>query len=116
MRLETHRSRLEQHRRTTMQLTESHERVKAAKLAEKAREDIFLRMCEANHREAVERDARATVTAAAPEPQQVGNPEQLDGEQEYREFLQGLCNGILLGIVIALIVVWVIALVRGGAA
>lgn len=116
MRLETHRNRLEQHRRTTMQLTESHERVKSAKLAEKAREDVFLRMCEANHREAMEREARTTVTAAAPEPQQVGNPEQLDGEQEYREFLQGLCNGILLGIVIALIVVWVIALVRGGAA
>lgn len=116
MRLETHRNRLEQHRRTTMQLTESHERVKAAKLAEKAREDIFLRMCEINHMEAMEREARTTVTAAAPEPQQVGNPEQLDGEQEYREFLQGLCNGILLGIVIALIVVWVIALVRGGAA
>lgn len=116
MRLETHRNRLEQHRRTTMQLTESHERVKAAKLAEKAREDIFLRMCEANHREAVERDARATVTAAAPEPQQGGNPEQLDGKAEYSEFMQGLCNGILLGIVIALIVVWVIALVRGGAA
>lgn len=116
MRLETHRNRLEQHRRTTMQLTESHERVKAAKLAEKAREDIFLRMCEANHREAVEREARTTAAAAAPEPQQVGNPEQLDGEQEYREFLQGLCNGILLGIVIALIVVWVITLVRGGAA
>ena len=102
MRLETHRSRLEQHRRTTMQLTESHERVKAAKLAEKAKE--------------VEREARTTASAAAPEPQQVGNPEQLDGEQEYREFLQGLCNGILLGVVIALIVVWVIALVRGGAA
>lgn len=116
MRLETHRNRLEQNRRTTMQLTESHERVKAAKLAEKAREDIFLRMCEANHREAMERDAQATVSAAAPEPQQVGNSEQLDGGAEYGEFMQWLCNGILLGIVIALIVVWVIALVRGGAA
>lgn len=116
MRLETHRSRLEQHRRTTMQLTESHERVKAAKLAEKAREDIFLRMCEANHREAMERDARAAVTMAAPEPQQVWNSEQLDGGAEYSEFMQGLCNGILLGVVIALIVVWVIALARGGAA
>lgn len=116
MRLETHRNRLEQHRRTTMQLTESHERVKAAKLAEKAREDIFLRMCEANHREAVEREARTTVTSAAPDPQQVGNSEQLDGGAEYSEFMQGLCNGILLGIVIALIVVWVIALVRGGTA
>lgn len=116
MRLETHRNRLEQHRRTTMQLAESHERVKAAKLAEKAREDIFLRMCEINHMEAVERDARATVTAAALEPQQLGNSEQLDGGAEYGEFMQGLCNGILLGIVIALIVVWVIALVRGGAA
>lgn len=116
MRLETHRNRLEQHRRTTMQLTESHERVKEAKLAEKAREDIFLRMCEANHREAVEREARTTVTSAAPDPQQVGNSEQLDGGAEYSEFMQGLCNGILLGIVIALIVVWVIALVRGGAA
>lgn len=115
MRLETHRSRLEQHHRTTMQLTESHERVKAAKLAEKAREDIFLRMCEINHMEAVERDARATVTAA-PEPQLVGNSDQLNGETEYSEFMQGLCNGILLGIVIALIVVWVIALIRGGAA
>ncbi len=115
MRLETHRNRLEQHRRTTMQLTESHERVKAAKLAEKAREDIFLRMCEANHREAVEREARTTVTSAAPDPQQVGNSEQLDGGAEYSEFMQGLCNGILLGIVLALIVVWVIALVRGAA-
>lgn len=116
MRLETHRNRLEQNRRTTMQLTESHERVKAAKLAEKAREDIFLRMCEANHREAVEREARTTVTSAAPDPQQVGNSEQLDGGAEYSEFMQGLCNGILLGIMIALFVVWVIALVRGGAA
>lgn len=115
MRLETHSDRLEQHRRTTMQLTESHERVEAAKLAEKAREDIFLRMCEANHREAVEREARTTVTSAAPDPQQVGNSEQLDGGAEYSEFMQGLCNGILLGIVLALIVVWVIALVRGAA-
>lgn len=116
MRLETHRNRLEQHRRTAMQLTDTHERVKATKLAEKAKEDIFLRMCEINHREAVERETRTSVTAAAPEPQQVGNPEQLDGGAEYGEFMQGLCNGILLGIVIALIVVWVIALVRGGAA
>nr|DAT68321.1 MAG TPA: hypothetical protein [Caudoviricetes sp.] len=99
-----------------MQLTDAHERVKATKLAEKAKEDIFLRMCEINHMEAVEREARATVTAAALEPQQLGNSEQLDGGAEYGEFMQGLCNGILLGIVIALIVVWVIALVRGGAA
>ena len=116
MRLETQRNRLEQHRRTAMQLTDTHERVKATRLAEKAKEDIFLRMCEINHREAVERDARATVTAAVPEPQQLGNSEQLDGGAEYGEFMQGLCNGILLGIVIALIVVWVIALARGGAA
>ncbi len=116
MRLETHRNRLEQRRRTAMQLTDTHERVKATKLAEKAKEDIFLRMCEINHMEAMERDARTSVTAAVPGPQTVGNPEQLDGGAEHSEFMQGLCNGILLGIVIALIVVWVIALARGGAA
>ena len=116
MRMDTPTRRKAQKLRTAITLLDTHERIAEAQRIEKAKEDIFLRMCEANHMEAVERDARATVTAAAPEPQQVGNSEQLDGGAEYSEFIQGLCNGILLGIVIALIVVLVIALVRGGAA
>lgn len=116
MRMDTPTRRKAQKLRTTITLLDSRERVAEAQRIEKAKEDIFLRMCEINHMEALERDARTTVTVAAPEPQQVGNSEQLDGGAEYGEFMQGLCNGILLGIVIALIVVWVIALVRGGAA
>ena len=116
MRMDTPTRRKAQKLRTAITLLDSRERVAEAQRIEKAKEDIFLRMCEINHMEAVEREARTTVTAATPEPQQVGNSEQLDGGAEYGEFMQGLCNGILLGIVIALIVVWVIALVRGGAA
>lgn len=116
MRLETNKNRLEQRRRTAMQLTATHEALRDAQKTALAQEDGFLRMCWANHQEALEREARTAVTLAAPEPQQVGNSEQLDGGAEYGEFMQGLCNGILLGIVIALIVVWVIALARGGAA
>ena len=113
MRIETPKERIERKCRSAVYLAEAHERVMAEA---RRQEDGFIKICDQNHREAMERDTRATVTAAVPEPQQLGNSEQLDGGAEYGDFMPGLCNGILLGIVIALIVVWVIARVRGGAA
>lgn len=111
MRLETHRNRLEQHRRTTMQLTESHERVKAAKLAEKAREDIFLRMCEANHREAMEREAKRQAPVIAPQPVRQVKAEQ--PVNRLRRKAECFLSGMSIGAAVMLLIVWLLLLAAG---
>lgn len=112
MRLETHRNRLEQRRRTAMQLTDTHERVKATKLAEKAKEDIFLRMCEINHMEAVEREAKCVrVPTAVVKPTRQAKAEQ--PVNLLRRKMEAFLSGMSVGAAVALLIVWLLLLAAG---
>ena len=111
MRLETHRNRLEQRRRTAMQLTDTHERVKATKLAEKAKEDIFLRMCEINHMEAVEREAKPQAPVIAPQPVRQAKAEQPVGR--LRRKAECFLSGMSIGAAVMLLIVWLLPLAAG---
>ncbi len=113
MKIETAKNRRAQRARTETALKESRTRAQAARKAQRAQEDGFLRMCDVNHREAMEREARAFAAAAAARAPEIKPLTQADPAEDRRDFVSGLANGMITGIVIALAVVWAVALVRG---
>lgn len=112
MRLETNKNRLEQHRRTSMQLTATHEALRDAQKAALAQEDGFLRMCWQNHQEAMERDAKCVKVPAA-----VVKPAcQVKAEQPVnllRRKMEAFLSGMSVGAAVALLIVWLLLLAAG---
>lgn len=92
-----------------MNLTATHERVREAQKIAQAHEDGFMLMCELNHREALERDAKQDVTPAplrAEKPKRETAPKV---DRTLTDFLNGLCvggGGMLL-------IVWALLLAAG---
>lgn len=113
MKIETARNRRVQKTRTETALRKSRTRAQAARKAERAQEDGFLLMCENNHREVMEREARAFAAAAKASVPEIKPLTQADPAEDRKDFLSGLINGLITGITIALAVVWAVALVRG---
>ena len=112
MRLETSKNRLEQRRRTAMQLTDTHERLREAQLAAQAQEDGFLRMCWANHQEAVERDAKRTqAQVIVPQPARQVKAEQPVGR--LRRKAECFLSGVSIGAAVMLLIVWLLLLAAG---
>ena len=111
MRLETSKNRLEQRCRTAMQLTDTHERLREAQLAAQAQEDGFLRMCWANHQEAMERDAKRQAPVIAPQPVRQVKPEQPVGR--LRRKTECFLSGMSIGAAVMLLIVWLLLLAAG---
>lgn len=112
MRLETSKNRLEQRRRTAMQLTDTHERLREAQLAAQAQEDGFLRMCWANHQEAMERDAKCvSVPTAVVKPARQAKAEQ--PVNLLRRKMEAFLSGMSVGAAVALLIVWLLLLAAG---
>ncbi len=109
MRLETSKNRLEQRRRTAMQLTDTHERLREAQLAAQAQEDGFLRMCWANHQEAMERDAKHQPQVIVPQPVRQTKAEQPVGR--LRRKAECFLSGMSIGAAVMLLIVWLLMLV-----
>lgn len=109
MRLETHASRREQKLRTAMNLTATHERVREAQKIAQAQEDGFMLMCELNHREALERDAKQDVAHAQLWAEKLKRETAPKVDRTLTDFLNGLCvggGGMLL-------IVWLLLLAAG---
>lgn len=111
MRLETSKNRLEQRRRTAMQLTDTHERLREAQLAAQAQEDGFLRMCWANHQEAMERDAKRQPQVIVPQPVRQAKAEQPVGR--LRRKAECFLSGMSIGAAVMLLIVWLLLLAAG---
>lgn len=112
MRLETSKNRLEQRRRTAMQLTDTHERLREAQLAAQAQEDGFLRMCWQNHQEAMERDAKRTQPQViTPQPVRQVKAEQPVGR--LRRKAECFLSGMSIGAAVMLLIVWLLLLAAG---
>lgn len=112
MRLETSKNRLERRRRTAMQLTDTHERLREAQLAAQAQEDGFLRMCWQNHQEAMERDAKRT------QPQVIMSQpvRQVNAKQpvnRLRRKMEAFLSGMSIGAAVMLLIVWLLLLAAG---
>lgn len=105
MRIETPKERIERKCRSAVYLAEAHERAMAEA---RKQEDGFLRLCDQNHREAMERDAQQPVTAIPVKPPVFQEPEQIE-EDKRTAFM----NGISLG---ALAIVLVIMLLKAAGA
>lgn len=101
MRIETPKERIERKCRSAVYLAEAHER---AMVEARKQEDGFLRLCDQNHREAMERDAQQPVTVIPVKPPVFQEPEQIE-EDKRTAFM----NGISLG---ALAIVLVIMLLK----
>lgn len=101
MRIETPKERIERKCRSAVYLAEAHERVMAEA---RRQEDGFIKICDQNHREAMERDAKQSVTAIPVKPPVFQEPEQIE-EDKRTAFM----NGISLG---ALAIVLVIMLLK----
>lgn len=111
MRLETNKNRLEQRHRTAMQLTATHEALRDAQKAALAQEDGFLRMCWANHQEAMERDAKRQAKVIAPQP-----VHQVKAEQPINRLhrkMDAFLNGMSIGAAATLLIVWLLLLAAG---
>lgn len=112
MRLETSKNRLEQRRRTAMQLTATHEALRESQKAEQAWEDGFLRICWENHQEAMERAAKRTQPQAiTPQPAQ-----QVKAKQPVncsRRKMETFLNGMSVGAAAMLLIVWLLLLAAG---
>lgn len=112
MRLETSKSRLEQRHRTAMQLTNAHERLREAQRAAQAQEDGFLRMCEVNHREVMEREASraqaATVVAQPVKPVKADRADSI-----LRRKAECFLSGMSIGAAVVLLIVWLLLLAAG---
>ena len=105
MRIETPKERIERKCRSAVYLAEAHER----DMAEARRqEDGFIKICDQNHMEAMERDAQQLVTAIPVKPPVFQEPEQIE-EDKRTAFM----NGISLG---ALAIVLVIMLLKAAGA
>ena len=105
MRIETPKERIERKCRSAVYLAEAHERAMAAA---RRQEDGFIKICDQNHREAMERDAQQPVTAIPVKPPVFQEPEQIE-EDKRTAFM----NGISLG---ALAIVLVIMLLKAAGA
>lgn len=105
MRIETPKERIERKCRSAVYLAEAHERAMAEA---RKQEDGFLRLCDQNHREAMERDAQQPVTVIPVKPPVFQEPEQIE-EDKRTAFM----NGISLG---ALAIVLVIMLLKAAGA
>lgn len=101
MRIETPKERIERKCRSAAYLAEAHERVMAEA---RRQEDGFIKICDQNHREAMERDAQQSVTVIPVKPPVFQEPEQIE-EGKRTAFM----NGISLG---ALAIVLVIMLLK----
>lgn len=101
MRIETPKERIERKCRSAVYLAEAHERVMAEA---RRQEDGFIKICDQNHREAMERDAQQPVTVIPVKPPVFQEPEQIE-EDKRTAFM----NGISLG---ALAIVLVIVLLK----
>lgn len=101
MRIETPKERIERKCRSAVYLAEAHERVMAEA---RRQEDGFIKICDQNHREAMERDAQQHVTVIPVKPPVFQEPEQIE-EDKRTAFM----NGISLG---ALAIVLVIMLLK----
>lgn len=101
MRIETPKERIERKCRSAVYLAEAHERAMAEA---RKQEDGFLRLCDQNHREAMERDAQQPVTVIPVKPPVFQEPEQIEEEKR-----TAFMNGISLG---ALAIVLVIMLLK----
>lgn len=111
MRLETSKNRMEQRRRTAMQLTDTHERLREAQLAAQAQEDGFLRMCWQNHQEAMERDAKRQARVIVPQPVRQVKPEQ--PVNRLRRKMEAFLSGVSIGAAVMLLIVWLLLLAAG---
>ncbi len=105
MRIETPKERIERKCRSAVYLAEAHER---AMTEARRQEDGFIKICDQNHREAMERDAQQPVTAIPVKPPVFQEPEQIE-EDKRTAFM----NGISLG---ALAIVLVIMLLKAAGA
>lgn len=105
MRIETPKERIERKCRSAVYLAEAHERVMAEA---RRQEDGFIKICDQNHMEALERDAQQPVTAIPVKPPVFQEPEQIE-EDKRTAFM----NGISLG---ALAIVLVIMLLKAAGA
>lgn len=105
MRIETPKERIERKCRSAVYLAEAHERAMAEA---RRQEDGFIKICDQNHREAMERDAQQPVTAIPVKPPVFQEPEQIE-EDKRTAFM----NGISLG---ALAIVLVIMLLKAAGA
>ena len=101
MRIETPKERIERKCRSAVYLAEAHERVMAEA---RRQEDGFIKICDQNHREAMERDAQQSVTVIPVKPPVFQEPEQIEEEKR-----TAFMNGISLG---ALAIVLVIMLLK----
>lgn len=101
MRIETPKERIERKCRSAVYLAEAHERAMAEA---RRQEDGFIKICDQNHREAMERDAQQPVTAIPVKPPVFQEPEQIEEEKR-----TAFMNGISLG---ALAIVLVIVLLK----
>lgn len=105
MRIETPKERIERKCRSAVYLAEAHERAMAEA---RRQEDGFIKICDQNHMEAMERDAQQPVTAIPVKPPVFQEPEQIE-EDKRTAFM----NGISLG---ALAIVLVIMLLKAAGA
>lgn len=105
MRIETPKERIERKCRSAVYLAEAHERAMAEA---RRQEDGFIKICDQNHREAMERETQQPVTAIPVKPPVFQEPEQIE-EDKRTAFM----NGISLG---ALAIVLVIMLLKAAGA
>lgn len=105
MRIETPKERIERKCRSAVYLAEAHERAMAEA---RRQEDGFIKICDQNHMEAMEREAQQPVTAIPVKPPVFQEPEQIE-EDKRTAFM----NGISLG---ALSIVLVIMLLKAAGA
>lgn len=91
MRIETPKERIERKCRSAVYLAEAHERAMAEA---RKQEDGFLRLCDQNHREAMERDAQQPVTVIPVKPPVFQEPEQIE-EEKRTAFMNGISLGAL---------------------
>lgn len=101
MRIETPKERIERKCRSAVYLAEAHERAMAEA---RRQEDGFIKICDQNHMEAMEREAQQPVTEIPVKPPVFQEPEQIE-EDKRTAFM----NGISLG---ALAIVLVIMLLK----
>jgi hypothetical protein len=101
MRIETPKERIERKCRSAVYLAEAHERAMAEA---RKQEDGFIKICDQNHREAMERDAQQPVTVIPVKPPAFQEPEQIEEEKR-----TAFMNGISLG---ALAIVLVLVLLK----
>lgn len=92
MRIETPKERIERKCRSAVYLAEAHERAMAEA---RRQEDGFIKICDQNHMEAMERDTIVTVIQTTPPEISTQCAAQQDADDG--EFMCGIVNGMLMG-------------------